>query len=706
MTAVLILYTLGFLLVFGSLNLLLRLGLLPLGTLAAIPSFICYPIWWAFYVGGVLAIRWAISEGAPSLLRLRSKEWHAQWNSTERLLRPPYLGWFDAIVEFVLVATLLALVLTGQGDAWLVFMFSVAILVYGIAIRENRRAMTEVSPVMELTAGSGPDARQITLQWKNPDDLSFSGVSVRRGIGAPPAQIDEGEEVYRGFDESQRDEPCEPGVILHYAVFSLKELGLPGARNTVTGSAFPLPPDPLNPAWQAGEHEIELRWEMPQIPGIHEVIVQRRTDRFPASREDGERIYQGAQTWCRDSNLQPAAAHFYRLFAVDVYGQTSPGIDVEAATRAPSVSDLHIRLDRGNVRLSWVNPAQPQPGITIVRKVGADPESPNDGDAWEIEGASWTDYGVAYSTTFHYGVYTRYPHAIYGEGKLCHITTPPPPQPIQDLEAIPRRTRVELRWRRPVDRSWAGVIIRRTRGQAARTPEDGDWVCEDSGEQTVDLRLEPGTEYIYTAFSYDGVGHYNPTGRSIQVRTLPPPQPVNFNLPQIDATTRQVILSWIRTDPSAPFVHLRRWQDQPPATLNYLERGGNLLCQRDEIRYVDRDLLAGNKYYYVTYAVDREGSASQGVMHEVRTPPSWNIQVVLFDRVANVRPRISLPESIPLVRVLPELLRRLGRGAVANLRLHNQTQNFDYNLGGSLLDHRTQPGDEVVLEYEQQPAGA
>jgi len=707
-------YTLLALIVSGTAH-LLKIGAVYVPGLGYLPPanvWLRFAFWYALYGLGYLLLWAVVRRALPMLLGQDTDDRREITLRIDQALGQPRL-WGANWLMVGLVGIFLgyALVTKEAGEA-VIFASSLVLMTYLVNLREGHASLWKPpAPVHALRAQPGP--REVTLHWEHPGDPAYAGVIVCKALASFPPKPEEGLLVYQGALRECKDSELEPGVTWHYAVFSRDDRGRCGKPVTVSAAAIPLPAEVRNPVAIPGNREIELRWQIPEEPSFHRVIVQRRPDRFPASKEDGERVYEGTLLSYIDQNLQPASVYYYRLFAVDIHGQVSRGVNVEAATKAPSVSDLRIWLERGCVRLSWVNPPGPAPErILILRKVGAAPESRHDQDVRQFDvgwATNWTDDAVTYATTYYYAVYTRYPGALYGEMQLAHITTPPPPALIQDFQAIPGRTRVELRWRFPDDPNFSGVHIRRTRGQAAQAPagDERDVVYEGRGhEQWVDGNLEPATEYFYTAFSYDEAGHYNPDRRFIQVRTLPGPQPVNFNPPQIDATTRQVILSWIRVDATAPFVHLRRWEGQPPASLNYREPGGNLLCQGEEVRYVDRDLLAGHTYYYVAYAVDQEGCASEGVMHEVRTPPSWNISVVLVDRVVNVSQRISLPESITLQRVLPEVLRRLGRGMADNLRLHNQTRNYDYRLDGSLLDQGTQPGDELILEYEPHPEEA
>lgn len=703
----LILYTLGYLLIFSTLYLMsVRAGLTIARSWASFSSWGWFLLWWLTYIFGFWLLRLVMTYAVPRLAGISPLESRARFRRLEENLRPPHLGWVYVAIEAILVVVFCILLFTGLGTLWLVFVVSVFMLVYGNITLTNWRTTRTSGAVTDLAAEAGPGAGQITLRWQNPSDPAFSGVSVQRLAGVP-MESHHGEEIYRGFYESWCDDDCEPGGTYYYTVTSLGVHRMPGGRATTRAQAFPLPTDPTGVMAQAGEHEIELHWQRPESPAFREVVVQRRRDSFPQSVGDGERIYQGAQPWCRDSNLQSATVHYYRLFTIDRYGQASTGTTVEVATRASDVSDLRIRLERGRIHLSWVNPADPIPEVVIVRKVGADPESRNDGDGVVYEGrdVAWTDDNTLPATDYHYRVYTRYPRAVYSDGLCIHITTPPPSPRIQDFVAVSGRNRAQLQWCRPAEPQFAGVLILRTLNRQANSPGEADasFVYEGSEhEQILDVDLEPNTLYYYTAFSYDEARRYG-ASCFITLRTLPGPRPVQFHPPQIDETAREVVLNWTRVDPTAPQVHLRRWDDQPPASLRYREPGGNLLYQGPGMQYVDRNLLTNHTYYYVVYALDDEGCASAGASQQVQTPEDWNVQVFIHFQAVGEAESYSLPESTRIDVWVPELLRITGQPPGTNFRLFNLTRNYEYRLDSSLRDQDTRTGDELLLTYDLEP---
>lgn len=703
----LVLYTLGYLVVFTTVFLVTALPPQTVaGSWTSLESWAWFLLWWLLYILGYLLVRLVVVRGGAWIADVAQPQWRARLERLEGILRPPLAPWLDIAIVCILLALVVVLPFINQGTLWLGFVLSVVALVYGNIIFDNWRRSRLPGPVIELVAEPGPGAHQASLRWQNPPHTAFSGVLVQRSPD-PPQDDGYGVQVYRGFMEEWRDETLEPGRTYYHTVTSLGPGGRSGGRITAQVQTYPLPPDPTDIRVVAGTHEIELHWQLPPSPFFREIVVQRRQDRFPESERDGQRIYQGAGTRCQDFGLQLATLYYYRLYCMDQYGQASAGATIEVPTRAPDVSNLRIGLERGRVRLSWVTPLEPMPEVVIVRKVGADPESRNDGDGVVYQGrdTAWTDDNTLPATDYHYRVYACYPRAVYSDGLCVHITTPPPPSAIQDFTAFPGRNRIQLQWRRPVARPFAGVLILRTLDRPAGSPdeENTSFVYEGAErEQILDAGLEPGTLYFYTAFTYDEAGRYG-TPRSISSRTLPGPQPVQFHPPLIDETAREVVLNWTRGDPVAPQVHLRRWEGQPPDSLSHREPGGNLLYQGPGMQYVDRNLLTNHTYYYVVYALDDEGCASVGVSQQVQTPEDWNVQVFIHFQAVGEAESYSLPESTRIDVWVPELLRITGQPPGANFRLFNLTRNYEYRLDSSLRDQDTRTGDELLLTYDLEP---
>ncbi len=79
------------------------------------------------------------------------------------------------------------------------------------------------APASDLVVTRHP--AELELSWDNPSDPDLAGVAVRRAEGAPPASIDDGEEVYDGLGEAAVDAGVVPGITYHYSAFAYDASG-------------------------------------------------------------------------------------------------------------------------------------------------------------------------------------------------------------------------------------------------------------------------------------------------------------------------------------------------------------------------------------------------------------------------------------------------------------------------------------------------
>jgi hypothetical protein len=138
------------------------------------------------------------------------------------------------------------------------------------------KTLTDTTPpanVSEFTAT--PGIRQIQLSWKNPKDLDFKGVRIRRSTEYFPLSPEEGELVYDGPEESYLDKNLTPGVRYYYTAFAYDTSG--NFASGAVASAVPLPivgpppPIPVPPV------EIEVL----KITDFHFQIAQKTINVFP-----------------------------------------------------------------------------------------------------------------------------------------------------------------------------------------------------------------------------------------------------------------------------------------------------------------------------------------------------------------------------------------------------------------------------------------
>ncbi len=83
-----------------------------------------------------------------------------------------------------------------------------------------------------------------------------------------------------------------------------------------------------------------------------------------------------------------------------------------------------------------------------------------------------------------------------------------PPANVSDFVATPGDYQIELSWKNPPDKDFAGVKIMRSTKYYPLSPEDGNLIYDGPAEKYLDENLEPCVRYYYTAFAYDISGNF------------------------------------------------------------------------------------------------------------------------------------------------------------------------------------------------------
>jgi len=91
-------------------------------------------------------------------------------------------------------------------------------------------------------------------------------------------------------------------------------------------------------------------------------------------------------------------------------------------------------------------------------------------------------------------------------GKFWDTTTSP--INISNFTATQGVNQLSLSWTNPVT-AFAGVKILRKTGSAPLTTADGIVAYNGTGTSLIDIGLTNGTQYYYTAFTYDTAGNFS-----------------------------------------------------------------------------------------------------------------------------------------------------------------------------------------------------
>lgn len=161
--------------------------------------------------------------------------------------------------------------------------------------------------------------------------------------------------------------------------------------------------------------------------------------------------------------------------------------------------------------------------------------------------------GLAVDVT---GYLTTDPAPVAGRSADLDTTAP---GPVTGLKANATSRSTVLRWARPADPDYTGVVIRRATGTVApATPTEGERI-NPATQTRADVGTSAGSTYSYSVFSADGNGN-DAAPVSVTV-TSPGPPPAIHPVRQVTATTTTstVRLDWSDVDPgTAGFTIVRR----------------------------------------------------------------------------------------------------------------------------------------------------
>jgi hypothetical protein len=152
------------------------------------------------------------------------------------------------------------------------------------------------SKVSNLMISAYPDGNALFLEWSNPSESDFVGVTLYVSTNTNPISPDEGELILRIAAEDQPNTSymhgaLEDGVRYYYSIFAYDVEGL--FSEPATGDAVPhdiQPPDPVTnfSAVPLSYNRVEITWENSSSPDWAGIAIRyRNDDRYPESLTDG-----------------------------------------------------------------------------------------------------------------------------------------------------------------------------------------------------------------------------------------------------------------------------------------------------------------------------------------------------------------------------------------------------------------------------------
>jgi hypothetical protein len=479
------------------------------------------------------------------------------------------------------------------------------------------------------------DEHTIALQWTNPADLSFTGVTIRRSTsGYPATQVDDDlvADLAAGT-VNYADSGLKDGVTYYYSAFAHdggKHFSAAANAGATTPKLPPPQPGNVTDLKVVGDPTVAtLSWTNPISPIFVGVTIRRSTSAFPAAPTDGESVAVDLpDSGFADRGLTSGTTYYYTIFTRDSLYRYSSGAKIAVTLPYPpipsNVTGLAAATTETSVTLNWVDPTETNfTGVLIVRSTQAAPTSPTDGTKvadLTASATSFVDSGRTAGTTYYYTLFSHDALPRYSSGASLSVTLPtplPPPVPsapgdVTNLKAgiLGDEDDVALSWSNPSSTTLTGVMIRRSTAAFPATPTDGTLVADLLATSYADRELKRGTTYYYTLFTHDGAGNYSGGARvSIALAPISAPGNVSSLTAVVGGDGDDVDLDWVNpTAKNLTGVTIRRSTTGYPKSPTDGTRVADLLATH----YTDADLPRGATYYYTLFAHDNDGHYATG----------------------------------------------------------------------------------------------
>ncbi|MBN2092872.1 lamin tail domain-containing protein [candidate division KSB1 bacterium] len=212
-------------------------------------------------------------------------------------------------------------------------------------------------------------------------------------------------------------------------------------------------------------------------------------------------------------------------------------------------------------------------------------------------------------------------HVYCTPGSANSVWETTPPCDVSSFTATnPTDNSINLSWTNPADADFTGtLILKKTNSAPTGTPADhtaysvgnaiGDGIIVyiGDGQSYIDTGLDPNTPYFYKAFAYDEVRNYA-NGVLANESTIP----VELTLFTTSIIEGKVILQWItQTETENLGFHVYRSKTENGEYANIsreLIKGTGNSDQAHTYSYTDKDVEAGNTYYYKLADINFNGN--------------------------------------------------------------------------------------------------
>ena len=170
------------------------------------------------------------------------------------------------------------------------------------------------------------------------------------------------------------------------------------------------PPDaPTALDVQALGDRIRLSWTPPPPDGLGPLTfaIMRKRGGLPQHPGDGTRIAEVSTCEFEDRRVRPGETVSYAVLAKRAEAESLTAVAAGPIVFLPDVQDVRIEPREGVVELSWI-PPHGAFEVRVIRKRGAPPSGPRDGDRIGAALDQALDTDLQDDQVYHYGIYAIY----------------------------------------------------------------------------------------------------------------------------------------------------------------------------------------------------------------------------------------------------------------------------------------------------------
>ncbi|MDR3634676.1 MAG: hypothetical protein P4L84_12795 [Isosphaeraceae bacterium] len=217
------------------------------------------------------------------------------------------------------------------------------------------------------------------------------------------------------------------------------------------------PPDPpveLHAEFQGDR--VRLRWSAPPSDGSGNLryVVRRKPHTSFQHPRDGIAIAETDAPEYVDTRVNPGEVISYAVLSKRGETESVAAVSLGPIYLLADVTDVRVETRAHEVELTWSTPAKAQQ-VRVVRKRGAPPAGPNDGERVEALAHRAVDTDLVEDQVYHYGVYALYRLL---DGRLVPspgvVVTAQPHAPVPPLDApvlhVEPNGRLRLSWPAPL----------------------------------------------------------------------------------------------------------------------------------------------------------------------------------------------------------------------------------------------------------------